>query len=102
MSETRIPEALALLREKGWCKGRFHDNNGAHCLHGALLKAHRVTVISYRLNPSFVEDGDAIQRVVLSHYAERSLAAFNDDPETTFADVEFVLEKAILERGGAL
>lgn len=34
MSATRIPEALALLREQGWCKGAIEDNEKL-CIIGA-------------------------------------------------------------------
>ncbi len=101
MAETRIPEALALLRERGWCKGHLYFN-GAHCIHGALLEAYRVTPCLYKEAPAYAEDDGAVRRVVLSHYGEKSLAAFNDDAETTFEMVEAILEKAILERGGSL
>lgn len=105
MSETRIPEALALLREKGWCKGSLVDYEGRHCTVGAVLTAHGVEVDTldvYCPPPGFHVDERTIRAVVRAQHGPRGIAGFNDDPATTFADVESVLEKAILERGGAL
>ena len=95
MAETRIPEALALLREKGWCQ-RAMSRDGMHCIIGALSRVQDDDSCQFR------EDVGAIQTVIFDQYGPETLSTFNDSRTTTFADVEFVLEKAILERGAAL
>lgn len=103
MSETRIPEALALLREKGWCKGALSDDEGRHCIMGAGFRVHGIELAPHRpITKECLEDEHAIREVLLAQHGTRHIAVFNDDPATTFEMVEAILEKAALERGGAL
>lgn len=97
MSETRLPEALALLRERGWRQGHYGSRNGPYCIVGAVCRV----VVENRDDYDCREDMEAIDAIVFAHH-RCAVVPFNDDPATTFADVEFVLEKAILARGGAL
>lgn len=97
MSETRIPEALALLREKGWCKNKLDDAEGRHCLIGALIAVH-----SAQQTLEYKYDVAATQATITAQHGARCVTTFNDDPATTFEMVEAVLEKAALERGGSL
>lgn len=96
---TRLPEALALLREKGWCKGTAQNFRGEHCIIGAINHLGISGSILLLLH-----DVAAVERVITEQYggAYQDVPDFNDDPVTTFADVERVMEKAILERGGSL
>lgn len=108
MTPTRIPEALALLRERGWCQGGYVDETGARCIEGALLKVaeHNIDTIA---DSPYKEDRVAIAGVIRDElypdegfFSTKRVSKFNDHPATTFADVERVLEKAALARGGAL
>lgn len=101
MSATRIPETLALLREKGWCKGAM-SRDGMHCIIGAGFRAHGINLEGDIIPLGCVEDELAIRDVLQAQYDQRSIAYFNDAEGTTFEMVEAVLEKAALERGGSL
>lgn len=68
-----------------WCKGVFWSGD-RWCLLGALT-------------PPRMEAWQAIVGVACEQFPERflgvSITRFNDHPDTTWADVELVLEKAI-------
>lgn len=89
---TKVREALDLLRRDGWCKGKGFDEKGRHCIVGAGISVHYSA-----------EDALALHAVAREQYPDRigwttlaSAAAFNDHAETTFEDVERVMEKAAL------
>ena len=90
-------EVLRGLRTCGWAKGTFRDANGAMCIRGAMSNAGSLTQVARR---------DLYERLLIVIRAEypgrltrgeildpEPVAAFNDHPDTTFTDVERVLEK---------
>lgn len=95
MSETKLWDALDLLRRDGWCKDVAETGDGRRCLLGAGVAAGYST-----------DDCFALHAVAKEQYPERlrlrtdlsPAAAFNDHPDTTFADVERVIEKAAIRR----
>lgn len=84
------PTPLEILRRDGWCKERLDDALGRRCALGAMAVAF----------PVESEQWDRFAAVLLGtireQYGDMSIAAFNDLPATTFADIELVLEKAQL------
>lgn len=85
---------LDVLRRDGWCKQIWRDEQGRHCLMGAFLEV-------YGENNTWVGYSE-VQDVVREQFPDRGGLAgaceilFNNHPDTTFADVELVLEKAQL------
>ena len=85
-----LERTLARLRRHGWCQHAYQDNQGRMCLLGAM-------------GESFVNCPPAeqvIEDIAREQFPARMPAGadfvnFNDHPDTTFADVELVLEKAI-------
>ena len=80
---------LDRLREKGWIKGRLGTAGGPNCMAGAgLFQGLKCKAL--------------ILSIIREQYPDRStfpewevtIPSFNDHPDTTFADVERVLEKA--------
>jgi hypothetical protein len=83
-------KALNLLRTCGWTKGNFYALDGSYCVLGALSC---VAVTS--------EEVRVLQAVIKEQFPDRGIhpgiSFFNDAPETTFAEVEMVLEKASMQ-----
>lgn len=92
-TETDNPfeKVLDRLREKGWCKGGFDGPDGSHCIVGAF----RGFLSMARLQ--------SLEGILREQYPDRiagrlcPIPNFNDHPDTTFADVERVLEKAAIK-----
>lgn len=91
---------LEILRRDGWCKDIWRNERGEHCLMGAFIAAY---------NNDQVEEWDGTKwpmydeviEVVREQFSDRAVRpaaeiAFNNHPDTTFADVAMVLEKAQL------
>jgi hypothetical protein len=90
------------LRAVGWCKGTTVNNLGQKCLVGALTETPDLQYL--RNSDLSYEVLGALAQVVKAQYPEResalgsrvvSLTCFNDHKETTWEDVERVLEKVI-------
>ena len=91
-TDNPFEKVLDRLREKGWRQGSMGDlEKGPNCIAGAgnsVLMAHH-----YRILESILDD----------QYPERTSGRmcptpnFNDHPDTTFSDVERVLEKAAVK-----
>jgi hypothetical protein len=95
-------EMLEYLREHGWCKGKMELTTGQACLRGArrctggeigtagLRTSMTIDLYSAMILIIQAEFPGRIdpESGVFSHVAE-----FNDHPETTWADLEMVLEK---------
>lgn len=87
-------KTLDVLRREGWAKGVFNSREPTpHCLYGAMVRAGLTNSESMRL-------ATALRRRIAAEFPERvadggGVMEFNDDPDTTFADVEMVLEKVI-------
>ena len=97
---TKLLEAARILREGGWITGEYEDDRGAHCLVGAVSAA-------YGCDGGWAETGAgediaAIETAIgllFPDHASEMIVDFNDDTETTEADVLLVLEKAAAEAG---
>lgn len=80
---SRVERLLATERQ--WCKGRLRDSDGRHCLVGAIEAA---------------DCWPEVARIILRAAREVSgkrywrIESFNDDPQTTHADVLAVLRRA--------
>lgn len=99
MIETDNPfeKVLDRLREKGWQKGWFGDHRGPNCLVGAHMNTYCSTI------KQFKQWTDNLIPILLAQYPDRikgsmaEIPNFNDHPDTTFTDVERVLEKAAVK-----
>lgn len=94
MTDNPFEKVLDRLREKEWLKGQLGGLNGPNCINGALFFEE------------VWENGknrDSLALIILEQYPERlekaffSVPAFNNHPDTTFSDVERVLEKAAVK-----
>lgn len=104
----RIREAIEVLARRGWTKDAFTDDDGRHCMQGALYEAHGVAVsgcvshLRYRVAGDMAEDLRLLNEIVQSEYPDRfggvGTSRFNDHPETTVDDVVRVMEKAAVRR----
>lgn len=91
MADTKIGEALDLLRKNGWVKrpgtAELHGENCIVTALGAVTKGR------------FGADRNSVATVLKEQYGwTESVGRWNDDPDTTFADVERVMEKAEMKR----
>lgn len=93
-TDNPFEKVLGRLREKGWAQGATRTRNG-RCLVGATT----MPILEWWL---------ILRSVVATEYPERRgwatdcmatdcVACFNDHPDTTFSDVERVLEKAAVK-----
>ena len=93
-TDNPFEKVLDRLREKGWMQGDFGKGSGPNCLVGAAKEA---------LGRGWVPVIKELDKTVEAQYAERRLGRlcpipnFNDHPDTTFTDVERVLEKAAVK-----
>jgi len=87
---------LEILRRDGWCKGTVLNDSGERCLIGAL----KLSPFAHPWDSRIILIVDEVVREQfpdrIGGYKGRHIADFNDHPDTTFADVELVLEKAQL------
>lgn len=97
-----LVEARALV-EQGWAKGYYTDGLGSYCVAGAInLAAGEMRdlngAIVYAPHNMATKKLALIARLTACDHLPQpfeSLQIFNDDPDTTKADVLAVLEKAI-------
>ena len=91
-TDNPFEKVLDRLREKGWCKDRLGDRHGPNCLLGG---AREVNVLGGEwLFP--------LEEIIVDQYTDRvrniaHTVSFNNHPDTTFTDVERVLEKAAVK-----
>lgn len=104
-----LVEADHLLSDESkWCKGTQRDPNGAMCIYGAIGYAHHGDIYLSAVNPSFDKELNpllvgAVPDGALVKYSTRwPVAAWNNDPERTFADVKALFARAIDARAKAL
>ena len=100
--ESGASNALSLLRKNGWFKGSIywhaplHSGSNNHCLITALGAVH-----------STVKEFEVVADVCRTQYPDRIhrmtndiagcvMISVNNHPETTFDDVERILEKAAI------
>jgi hypothetical protein len=74
-------EVEEVLRREGWCKGKLHAPTGEHCLAGAAETVTRQYGLWWKL---FNALGNG----------QPTVAAFNDDPSTTFEDIIYRIKSA--------
>lgn len=110
MDKNPFEAALDRLRARGWIKDHVGYSTGPNCIRGALLfegsavdavdvSFWKITHLEPRLNAAIILE------VIREHYRDRcrnlatgrGVSLFNDHPDTTFADVERVLEKAAVK-----
>ena len=106
MADNVLDQARARLDGGNkWCKQRLYDKHGRACLVGAINE-----VSSHDIKLPHVEGVDCacersvaaavLNDVIWEQYPQRSniffhsVSYFNDHPDTTWADVEAVLDKA--------
>lgn len=105
MADTRIGEALDLLRECGWTKRAIgHGPNGERCIMSAL-GVETAEVHGPRTQAFFealYADRAAIEDVIIEQFGtfptDTLVPNWNDHPDTAFADVERVMQKAEAKR----
>jgi len=111
VSDNIYRQMLDYLRENGWWKGNMFGPVNKVCILGAYKCVSQYS--SYRIaNQSLLkEELSELFDVVADNFYERATTDsnggfddrpwvpwFNDHKDTTFADVEFVLEKAAIMR----
>ena len=96
MTDNPFEKVLDRLREKGWIKGRYHMDESS-CLLGAAMMERAV----YWFSCGLTANNTLIVSIIESQYPDRIefgvVPDFNDHPDTTFEDVEKVLEKAAVK-----
>lgn len=95
--ETSPAELLERLRTHGWCKGTYGTGSGPNCILGAwkAVEAEKQGIYQNRVRGAFVNPCVKIINSVLDEqYGHADIPFFNDSLDTTFEDVETVLEKA--------
>lgn len=110
MAESRLWEALDTLRNEGWfqgssvCQGATSGNKkvgkGYTCLYIALHRAHDRTDSN-----EYLRDVAVLRDVCLEYFPERTnayscrestLIQVNNHSDTTYGDIEMLLEKAAI------
>lgn len=93
-TDNPFEKVLDRLREKGWHKGSLGSTLGPNCIYGAAVELRLTQGI------------DGLIPVIRSQFPDRLVQmpdyhhpgpTFNDHPDTTFSDVERVLEKAAVK-----
>ena len=93
MTDNPFEKVLDRLREKGWCKDQYGDlATGPNCIAGAALAEGVFEHGYWGENPTAIQ----LEAVIREQYG-MVIPAFNDHPDTTFSDVERVLEKAAVK-----
>lgn len=84
---------LEILDRQGWCQGRLQDKQGRLCLLGAGMVVGRIDdVVSLALWFSTLD-----LLLTESDYPHHDVISFNNDPHTTFEDVQLILKRSIAE-----
>lgn len=99
-TDNPFEKVLDRLREKGWNQGNYGPTAGPNCILGAFM--YELSLRECELWGDECIEG--LETVLLEQYWERTVKGdmthvpnFNDHPDTTFADVEKVLEKAAVK-----
>lgn len=102
MSESRIPAALELLLKYGWTKGAFGYGDSPHCMSGALGEASTSSLVDFEFNRDIWVKDQAVLRDVIEERCgyDWGIVKFNDNPNTTWEDIEAVMKKAAEIREG--
>jgi hypothetical protein len=94
-----IDAALEILGQKGerWIQGQFADDNGGHCMVGAIRLARR------RLKLKDDETTQLIGKIIEADFKlfgqepspyGQLIQGYNDQPNRTFTEVKIVMRKA--------
>ena len=108
---SRIRQALDYMKVNGWHQaGSFVVNgNSPRCMSNALFMVYKEddSIVHRDLVSDWVNDSNAISAVCCEQFPHLaldgptsmfSIFTVNDHPDTTFADVERIMEKAALSR----
>lgn len=105
MTETKLWEALDLLRRDGWVQ-KAGRSGAKRCAVAALCEVHNYTGGE---NVAFALDNTALTNAAMEQFPERicpgltdNVVYFNDHYRTVFEDVELVYVKAATKRDEAL
>lgn len=90
--QNKMNEIIDILKA-GWCKGKFYDYNGNHCILGAFGKAG--------VSGHHSKEAEALKEAIAENYPEFTtpdgavlVSWFNDDLRINKDDVIAVAEKA--------
>lgn len=90
-TDNPFEKVLDRLREKGWCKNELGGKEGPNCLLGGFIQANIPCHVKESLRPILTEQyGDRMNHA-------KYISRFNNHPDTTFSDVERVMEKAAIQ-----
>lgn len=84
-----LDEMKRVLDERGWCKGTLQDGRGRVCLRGALA-------VVLTGNPWETPSFGHPTWMTIENMAFPNAIDLNNDPTTTRADIDKLLEKARL------
>lgn len=91
-TDNPFEKVLDRLREKGWMKGELGEPTGPNCMVGGAHYTVGAVFLNWAIPTTIIKD----------QYPGRGgphgfVDVFNDHPDTTFTDVERVLEKAAVK-----
>ena len=89
----RMVKAIEYLTKHGWCPDEASNNAGKVCLLIAMLK---VGIGSGSEDPCIQAVSNVIQNLYPAHYRENDIGHFNDHPNITRADVDRVMQHALV------
>lgn len=92
-TDNPFEKVLGRLREKGWIQQSYGKREGPNCMRGAASHTIRDVRVLYSYALPIIQ-AEYPGRVPVGN---ESIVQFNDHPETTFEDVERVLEKAAVK-----
>ncbi len=92
-----MAKAIRHMNEYGWCKGLDEGPNGEVCIGTALSRSGTPFQIGTE-TPEKTALYKAMRKLPvreMAHY-RNAIPAFNDHPDTTYADVKQVMERALV------
>ena len=100
-TDNPFEKVLDRLREKGWHKGSYGTQFGPNCLVGGIKIINGLPTTLRMISHPQVE---LLSNIIYEQFRDRAVDGpmtcvpnFNDHPDTTFPDVERVLEKAAVK-----
>lgn len=103
---SKLWETLDYLASRGWHKGGFEAADGGMCMLGANRWVHcgTTSILHPGLEDATRTDTEAMMAVIVEQFPDRirsnssiyQVADFNNHKDTTFEDVQRVLEKAAI------
>lgn len=102
---------LAIIEERGWCKGQFIDKDGRMCITGAYYFTHGAALEHLAAPANAPSDAfeycvdsaeyERLANAVVAHQQVRRglVTMWNDHPMTTVDDVRAVLTALAAEDG---